>query len=313
MSATFEITILGCSSATPTSKRFPTAQLVNISERFFLIDCGEATQIQLRRYHIRFQRINHIFISHLHGDHYLGLMGLLSSFHLLGRKTPLSIYHPPGLKKIIDLQLELSGTVLNYPITWFEHDLTKPAVIFEDHQITVETIILYHRIPCCGFIFREKPRPYSLDKEQVEKHGIPREKLQALKRGEDITLLNDRHFRNEELTRGKQKSRSYAFCSDTRYDQRVVEAVKGVDLLYHEATFLHELFNRAVQTFHTTAKEAGMVAAAAGVGKLVIGHYSVRYMDLRPLVQEAQAEFPATELAEEGRIFAIPEQLIVKK
>ncbi|HLG03335.1 MAG TPA: ribonuclease Z [Bacteroidia bacterium] len=313
MASAFEVTILGCSSATPTSKRFPTSQLLNIAERFFLIDCGEATQIQLRRYHIRFQRINHIFISHLHGDHYLGLMGLLSSLHLLGRKKSLHIYHPPGLKKIIDLQLELSGTILNYEITWHEHNLEKPTLIYEDQIMTVETVILYHRIPCCGFIFREKPRPYSLDKEKLVEMNIPRHVIPAIKKGHDAVLDDGTVIPNLQLTLGSQKARSYAFCSDTRYDQRVIDAVKGVDMLYHEATFMHELLDRAITTFHTTAKEAGMVAKAAGVGKLIIGHYSVRYTDLRPLLNETQTEFSATELAEEGSRFNIPEQLIVKK
>lgn len=313
MAAAFELTILGSSSATPTSKRHPTAQLLNIAERFFLIDCGEATQIQLRRYRIRFQRINHIFISHLHGDHYLGLMGLLSSLHLLGRKTKLHIYHPPGLKMIIDLQLELSGTVLNYEIEWHEHNLEKSTVIFEDQLITVETIILNHRIPCCGFIFREKPRMSSLDKEKVDFYQVPRSQYMSVKNGNDAVLEDGTVIPNQMLTRGRPKPRSYAFCSDTRFDPRVIEAVKGMDLLYHESTFLHELLERAKQTHHTTAKEAGMVARLSGAERLIIGHFSVRYMDLTPLLEEARTEFTNTWLAEEGAVFNIPEQMIVKK
>lgn len=313
MASAFDLTILGSSSATPTSKRFPTAQLLNIAERFFLIDCGEGTQIQLRRYHIRFQRINHIFISHLHGDHYLGLMGLLSSLHLLGRKNPLHIYHPPGLRTIIELQLEMSGTVLNYTIEWHEHDLENPKLIFEDQLLSVETIILNHRIPCCGFIFREKPRMYSLDKDSLAFHQVPRSQFLQIKNGGDAVLEDGRVIPNHLLTRGRPHARSYAFCSDTRFDKRVIEAVKGVDLLYHEATFLHELLDRAKQTYHSTALEAGSVAREAGVGRLLIGHFSVRYMDLLPLLAEARAEFPDTLLAEEGNSFNIPEQLIVKK
>ena len=313
MASAFELTILGSSSATPTSKRHPTAQLLNIAERFFLIDCGEATQIQLRRYHIRFQRINHIFISHLHGDHYLGLMGLLSSLHLLGRKNKLCIYHPAGLKMIIDLQLELSATVLNYEIEWREHAPDKAEVIFEDQLMTVETILLNHRIPCYGFIFREKPRSYSLDKEKLEFHQVPRSQLMTVKNGHDAVLDDGTVIPNSLLTRGRPKSRSYAFCSDTRFDPRVIEAVKDVDLLYHEATFLHELLDRAKKTYHTTAKEAGQVARLATVQRLLIGHFSVRYMDLQPLLAEARQEFANTALAEEGLIFNIPEQLIVKK
>jgi ribonuclease Z len=313
MASAFELTILGSSSATPTAKRYPTAQLLNVAERFFLIDCGEATQIQLRRYKIRFQRINHIFISHLHGDHYLGLMGLLSSFHLLGRKTPVNIYAPAGLKSIIDLQLEISGTVLAYELAWHETDTTTPGIIFEDKVLTVETVILNHRIPCTGFIFREKERPFSIDKEQLAFYKVPRSQMMLVKNGNDAVLEDGTVIPNRYITKGQQKARSYAFCSDTRYDDRVVAAVKGVDLLYHEATFLHELLERAKQTYHTTALEAGRAARLAGAGKLVIGHFSVRYTDLQPLLQEARTEFPETYLGEEGSVFNIPEQPFVKK
>ncbi len=313
MATSFELTILGSSSATPTSKRFPTAQLLNVAERFFLIDCGEATQIQLRRYHIRFQRVNHIFISHLHGDHYLGLMGLLSSLHLFGRRNPLNIYCPAGLKSIIDLQLELSGTVLNYPIGWFEHKFQEPGIIFEDQLLTVETVILNHRIPCWGFIFREKLRPLTLDKEKTAFYNVPRDQMMRIKNGADALLPDGRVIPNEVLTKGRPKPRSYAFCSDTRFDDRVIAAVNGVDMLYHEATFMHELLERAKQTYHTTALEAGQVARLAKVGKLLIGHFSVRYMDLLPLLQEARSQFPETYLAEEGLKFSIPEQDFVKK
>jgi ribonuclease Z len=313
MASTFELTILGSSSATPTSKRHPTAQLLNIAERFFLIDCGEATQIQLRRYKIRFQRINQIFISHLHGDHYLGLMGLLSSLHLLGRRSEMHIYCPHGLKKIIDLQLELSGTQLNYEIHWHELNTEMPEVIYSDNLMTVETVILNHRIPCCGFIFREKDRPFSIDKERADFHGVPLSQMMQVKNGHDAVLEDGTVVPNYLITKGKKKSRSYAFCSDTRYDERVIAAVKEVDLLYHESTFLHEMLERAKQTCHTTALEAGRVARLAKVKKLVIGHFSVRYLDLNPLLQEARTEFANTFLADEGTRFSIPEEEFVKK
>lgn len=305
MASRFELTILGTSSATPTSKRFPTAQVLNVSERLFLIDCGEGTQIQLRRYHIKFQRINNIFISHLHGDHFFGLMGLLSSLHLLGRKKALHIYHPKGLKEIVVMQLDLTGTLLSYPIEWIELDTDKPKVIYEDSQVKVETVILYHRIPCCGFVFREKERPLSLIKEKLQEYGIPLVMYHQLKRGEDVTLADGRVIPNSEVTRARVKPRSYAYCSDTRYDERVAAAVKDVDLLYHEATFLHELLDRAEKTAHSTALEAGKVAAMAKVGKLLIGHYSVRYNDIQPLLAEARREFPETQLSEEGMIVQI--------
>ncbi len=313
MASAFEVTILGSSSATPTAKRNPTAQLLNVAERFFLIDCGEATQIQLRRFKIRFQRINHIFISHLHGDHYLGLMGLLSSLHLLGRQTPISIYAPNGLQKIIDIQLEISGTVFGYEIYWHEIDTEKPGIIFEDKIVSVETITLNHRIPCVGFIFREKEKTFSIDKEQIAFYKIPLAKILDAKNGEDVLLEDGTLVPNHRITRGRQKSRAYAFCSDTRFDDRVIAALKNIDLLYHEATFLHELLERAKQTYHTTALEAGRVARLAKVSKLIIGHFSVRYVDLNPLLLEARTEFQETYLGEEGNVFNIPEQAFVKK
>lgn len=305
MASRFELTILGTSSATPTSKRFPTAQVLNVSERLFLLDCGEGTQIQLRRYHVRFQRINHIFISHLHGDHFFGLVGLLSSLHLLGRQKKLVIYSPKGLQEIVDIQLKYTSTVLNYEIEWVELDCDKPKKIYEDSQVEVHTIILRHRIPCCGFLFREKERPLSLIKEKLQEYNIPVVMFHQLKRGENVTLPDGRKIANREVTRERTKPRSYAYCSDTRFDMRVAEAVKEVDLLYHEATFLHVLVDRAEKTAHSTALEAGKIAAAAKVGKLIIGHYSVRYNDLEPLLTEARTEFPETQLSEEGMCVSV--------
>jgi ribonuclease Z len=305
MASRFELTILGTSSATPTSKRFPTAQVLNVSERLFLIDCGEGTQIQLRRYQVRFQRINHIFISHLHGDHFFGLMGLISSLHLLGRQKKLCIYSPKGLREIVDLQLTSTGTVLNYEVEWIELDTDHSKKIFEDSQVEVSTVILHHRIPCCGFLFREKEKPRSLIKEKLQEYGVPVVLYHALKRGENITLEDGRVLQNKELTRERTKPRSYAYCSDTRFNLKVADAVKEVDLLYHEATFLHELIDRAEKTAHSTAWEAGKIAATAKVGKLLIGHYSVRYNDLEPLLTEARSEFPETQLSEEGMSISV--------
>ncbi len=302
MASRFELTILGTSSASPTSKRFPTAQVLNVSERLFLIDCGEGTQIQLRRFHVRFQRINHIFISHLHGDHFFGLMGLISSLHLLGRQKPLTIYSPKGLQEIVDMQLIYTGTVLNYKIEWVELNPDKPGLIYEDSQVTVHSIKLFHRIACCGFLFREKEKPFSLIKEKLQEYNVPMTMYHQLQRGENITLEDGRKIQNSEITRQRAKPRSYAYCSDTRFDLRVAEAVKDVDLLYHEATFLHALIDRAEKTAHTTALEAGKTAAIAKVGKLLIGHYSVRYTDLDPLLAEAKSEFPDTQLSEEGMV-----------
>jgi ribonuclease Z len=305
MASRFELTILGTSSATPTSKRFPTAQVLNVSERLFLIDCGEGTQIQLRRYHVRFQRINHIFISHLHGDHFFGLMGLISSLHLLGRQKKLTIYSPKGLQEIVELQLNYTGTILSYEIGWVELDTVKPQKIYEDSQVEVQTIILHHRIACCGFLFREKEKPLSLIKEKLQEYGVPVVMYHQLKRGENIMLEDGRKIDYKELTRERIKPRSYAYCSDTRFNLKVAEAVKEVDLLYHEATFLHALLDRAEKTAHSTALEAGKIASVAKVGKLLIGHYSVRYNDVEPLLAEARTEFPETHLSEEGMTLSV--------
>jgi ribonuclease Z len=312
MSSVFELTILGCSSATPTAKRNTTAQLLEVAGRFFLIDCGEATQIQLRRAHIRYQRIDHIFISHLHGDHYLGLMGLLSSFHLLGRHNALHIYCPAGLQEIIALQMKYSESVFDYEIFWHTHTFDEPHLIFEDAYVTVHSIPLNHRIPCCGFIFREKARPFTIDKAAIEAHGISLAQIQYIKLGEDGVRDDGTRIENKLLTKGRPAARSYAFCSDTRFSEQVAAWVKGVDLLYHEATFLHVMLERAKATKHSTAKEAGMVARMARVGKLLIGHYSVRYLDLEPLLNEAKSEFSETEVVVELNTYQIPERRIVQ-
>jgi ribonuclease Z len=308
MGSKFDVHVLGSSSATPTSKRYPTAQLLNVAERFYLIDCGEGTQMQLRRYRLKFQRINHIFISHLHGDHYLGLMGLISSLHLLGRKNELHIFHPPGLKEIIELQLQLSGTVLNYPIIWQAHRSDVSEVLLDDGNVTVTTIPLNHRIHCCGFLFREKDKMYSLNKTQLTYYKIPVAQFQEIRKGNDAVLEDGTVVPASRLTNGRPIARQYAFCSDTRYSESVIEAVRGVDLLYHEATFLHELLKRAEQTFHTTAREAGEVAAKADVRQLLIGHFSVRYTDVNVLLEECKQFFSNTLCAEEGTIVSIPQR-----
>jgi ribonuclease Z len=298
----FELTILGCSSATPTSNRNPTAQLLNIAERFFLIDCGEGTQIQLRKFKLKFQRINHIFISHLHGDHYLGLIGLLSSMHLLGRTIDLHLFCPPGLQEIIDLQFKHSQTYLSYKICYHPHQYINDELIFEDEKVEVRTVVLNHRIPCCGFIFKEKELMPSISKEMISKYEIPVEQIFEIKKGADYIYKNQTIL-NDDLLK-KYKPRKYAYVSDTSYDERIIEFILNADLLYHEATFLHEMLARAKETYHTTALQAGIIAKKARVGKLIIGHYSARYKDLQPLLEEAKVNFENTLLAVEGeRIF----------
>lgn len=296
----FELTVLGCSSATPTSKRNPTAQLLNVAERFFLIDCGEATQIQLRKFKLKFQRINHIFISHLHGDHYLGLMGLISSMHLLGRTNELHLYCPAELQEIIDIQLKHSQSYLKFPIVYHPHSYTDNEIIFEDAKVEVRTIVLNHRIPCCGFLFKEKQIPANVSKEVIAKYQLKVDQILQAKAGQDVVLSDGKTIPNSELVTKIVTPRTYAYCSDTCYDERVIELIKGVDLLYHEATFLHEMEARAKETYHTTALQAGRIAKKANVKKLMIGHYSARYNDVVVLLEEAKKEFSNTILAVEG-------------
>ncbi|MES2139810.1 MAG: ribonuclease Z [Bacteroidota bacterium] len=297
----FELTILGCSSATPTSTRNPTAQLLNIAERFFLIDCGEATQIQLRKFKLKFQRINHIFISHLHGDHYLGLIGLLSSMHLLGRTVELHLYCPPELEEIIEVQFKHSQTYLRFKIIYHHHKFIANDLIFEDNKVEVRTILLNHRIPCCGFLFIEKPLLANISKEVLQKYHIPVEQILAIKGGADFITTEGELIPNSKLVSNKLKPRSYAYCSDTCYDERIIEVIKGVDLLYHEATFLNDMLPRAKETFHSTALQAATIAQKAEVHQLMIGHYSARYRDLQPLLDEAQTVFSNTILSIEGK------------
>lgn len=297
----FELTILGCSSATPTSSRNPTAQLLNIAERFFLIDCGEATQIQLRKYKIKFQKINHIFISHLHGDHFFGLMGLLSSTHLLGRTNELHLYCPPELQEIIEVQFKHSQTYLKYKIEYHPHRYIANDLLFEDNKVEVRTILLNHRIPCCGFIFKEKPLLANISKETIKEYNIPVEQILPIKNGADFINSEGKLIPNSELVSNRLNPRSYAYCSDTCYDERIIETIKGVNLLYHEATFMNDMQDRAKETFHSTTIQAATIAQKADVRQLMIGHYSARYKDLQPLLEEAQSVFKNTLLAEEGQ------------
>ena len=301
----FELTILGCNSAIPTIHRKPTAQLLNVSERFFLIDCGEGTQLQLRKYKIRMQSIQHIFISHLHGDHYFGLIGFISTMHLLGREKELNIYAPKELKEIIYIHLTASKTELRFPLFFHEFGFDEPELLMESNYLTVHTIPLSHSLPCCGFLFKEKKKPRRMKKDKIEEYSIPPEAIPAIKSGEDYCLSDGSIVPHLELTRGAQLSRSFAFCSDTSYNEAIIPQIKGVDMLYHEATFLDELKERARQTMHSTAKEAATIASKAQVGKLIIGHYSQRYFDLSPLLDEAQTVFPNTSLAIEGEKFEL--------
>ncbi len=301
----FEVTILGSSSATPIYNRNPSAQLLNANEHCFLIDCGEATQLQLLQYGIRAQRIDHIFISHLHGDHYLGLVGLLSSMHLNGRTKPISIFAPPELKEILDIQFRYSQTELRYPVNFYPTQVQNPEMIFENNDITVETIILEHRIPCTGFKFTQKKRLPKIIKDKVEGLNIPVEYIPLIKRGIDYTDKTGKTYLASELTTDPDDPKSYAYCSDTLCDWSYLEQIKGVDTLYHEATFMQDMIQRAKETHHTTALEAGEVALKAGVKQLLLGHFSARYKDLQPLLDEAKTVFSNSYLAVEGETFKI--------
>ena len=300
-----EVCILGCSSATPTSNRNPTAQIVTIAGRYFLIDCGEGTQMQIRKYKIKLQRIEAIFISHLHGDHFFGLIGLLSSMHLLGRKEPMTIYCPQGLQEIIELQNKYSESRFNFDMVFKVIPPKENAVLFEDEKLSVESIILYHRVPCTGFYFKEKAKAKQINKSVVQSYGIPTSEFNRIKLGDAFTTKDGAVIPHEALTIAPPLY-SYAYCSDTIFDARVIEQVKGATVLYHEATFMHELIERAKETYHTTALQAAQVARDAQVQHLIIGHFSARYHDLQPLLQEAQSQFPNTVLAVEGKTYTIP-------
>jgi len=301
----FEVSILGSSSATPIYQRHPTSQVLNIHERLFLVDCGEGTLIQMNRYKIKFHRLNHIFISHLHGDHYLGLVGLLSTLHLQGRTSDMHIYGPEYLKEIVEIQFKYSETVLRYTLHFHFLDPLEPALIYSDDEIEVKTIILNHRIPCTGFIFTEKQGFRKLIKEKLKEYQIPVEVYHDLKNGKDFISPTGKVIPNSELTIPPRPQRSYAFCSDTSYDERIIPFIKNVNLLYHEATFLSDKAERAEETFHSTAAQAATIAKKAMVDRLIIGHFSARYKNLYPLLEEARKVFENTTLAIEGDTFKI--------
>jgi ribonuclease Z len=301
----FVLTILGSSSATPTSERNPTAQLINHGDKLFLIDCGEGTQVSLRRMHIHFQRIKHIFISHLHGDHFYGLIGLISSMHLLGRTKSLHIYGPAMLNEILDLQLQASLTTLLYPLEFHNTQAEKSEVLFEDEHIVVSSFPMLHRIPTTGFLFQEKPYERKIRKDVIEMLKIPVHLIPKIKAGDDYIAPDGTVHPNHGITVESPLPRSYAFCSDTAYFEDIIPVVKGANLLYHETTFMNNREANANEKFHSTTGQAATIALKAGVKKLLIGHYSARYDDLQPLLDEARKVFPETELAIDGGVFEI--------
>lgn len=304
----FELTILGSNSATPVFNRHQTAQVLQVENEYFLIDCGEGTQMQIGRYRFKLNKINYIFISHLHGDHYLGLVGLISTMHLFGRTKELHIFGPPGLSEIITLQLRVSETILNYPVVFTELDTQKNEVILEHPRVTVETIPLIHRIPCCGFLFKE-PRKNLRVRKELLPENTPLLVLATLKKGEDVLGENGKiKFSVKEHTLPAKKSRSYAYMSDTAYSEKYLDQVTSVDLLYHESTFLHDMLERAITTYHTTSRQAAEFALKAQVGRLVLGHFSSRYRELEPLLLEAREVFSDSYLAIEGTRFSVSDE-----
>lgn len=302
---TFEVQILGSNSALSAHGRHPTAQVLRFGSRQFLIDCGEGTQQRMQRYKTKPFKIEKIFISHLHGDHYFGLIGLLTSFHLLQRKTPLTIYAPAPLEQIIQLQLAVANTVLSYPLSFYTTQDKEAEVIFEDEHLCVTSIPLTHRIPCTGFIFKEKKFPRRINADAVKALELSPEMYEQLRAGYDINDLQGQFHYNGTLTTAADAPRSYAYCTDTIYKPDIIPHLKGADLLYHEATFNRECSERAQQTFHSTTEDAAKIALQAEVKTLLIGHFSSKYPELQTLLDESKAIFPATKLALEGQTFEI--------
>lgn len=301
----FEVTILGSNSATPLYGRHHTAQVLNCNDVLSLIDCGEGTQLQLQRYNFKANRIKYIFISHLHGDHYLGLVGLISSMHLNGRKEDLYVFGPSGLKEIIDLQLHYSETQLRYNLVFHATKADEAKQLLADSNFEVTSFPISHRIPCTGYVFKEKQRLPRINKETIEGLDIPIAYYPLIKKGIDYTDPSGKIYKASELTIPAALPKSYAFCSDTIYTNSYWPYIKDVDLLYHEATFLHEMVDRAVETFHTTALQAAKIANEVNAKKLLIGHFSARYKDLQPLLDESKTLFANTALAIEGQTFEI--------
>lgn len=301
----FEVMILGSSSATPIFHRNPSSQILNINERLLMIDCGEGTQQQMLKYGIKYHKIDYIFISHLHGDHFFGLVGLISSMHLNGRLKTLYIFAPGELLEIINLQFKHSGTVIKFPIEFYATQTVQSAMILETNDFTVDTIILNHRIPCTGFIFKQKMKLRKIIKEKTNELEIPAAYYPLLKQGIDFIDKDGNIHKADDLTADPDVPRSYAYCSDTVADGSYCDYLQGVNTLYHESTFMHDMCDRAKETFHTTALEAGEIAKNMNIEKLLIGHFSARYRDLTPLLLEARSVFPESYLANEGETFMI--------
>ncbi len=302
----FELTLLGTNAALPIPGRSPSAHTLVINHQPYLIDCGEGTQLRLLEHGVRHRRIRQIFISHLHGDHVFGLIGLLTSWQLGDRREPLDLFSPQPLEPMIRVQLEASQTTLGYPLAFHLVDAARHARIFEDRRTEVFSLPLDHRIPTTGYLFREKERPDNILPEKIREYEIPVGAIPAIKAGESFITADGRRIPHEELTTPAPAPRSFAYCSDTRFREALIPLLRGVDLLYHEATFLEEQAGLAEKTGHTTARQAAELAHRAGVGKLVLGHFSARYQDVEPFAEEARRVFANSVAGREGMRIAVP-------
>ncbi|MEW7291966.1 ribonuclease Z [Aquimarina sp. 2304DJ70-9] len=298
-----KLTILGCYSATPRTFTNPTSQVLEINNHTFLIDCGEGTQVELRRNKIKFSRIQHIFISHLHGDHFFGLIGLVSTFRMLSRETPLHIHGPKGIKEAITLQLKLSSSWTDYPLHFHELTNKESEVVFEDETVVVRTIPLQHRVYCNGFLFQEKPGDRKLLMSKVMNFDIDKAYYRSIKKGKDAVLDNGTIIPNNELTDAPRPTKSYAYCSDTRYDEAKIPLIENATVLYHESTFLESHKHLCATTGHSSAIEAATIAEKANVGTLILGHYSTRYDNIEMFREEAKTVFENVEIGDDGKVF----------
>jgi ribonuclease Z len=305
----FSVTILGTSSAIPNSKRNPSAQVVNVHDRLFLVDCGEGTQILLRKNKVKLSKINHICISHLHGDHIYGLFGLLSTFSLLNRSADLHIYANPELKRLLDFHDDFFENELTYSLVFHPLEPGFTGIIFEDDHLTIEAFPLRHSIPSHGFVFKEKDRLKKISSFKINEYGIEPDKIKGIKMGDDYLTKEGNLIPNSELTSEPPLPRSYAYCSDTKYYPKVAEFIPNVDLLYHESTFANSEKDRAKATQHSTAEQAAKIAQKSNCKHLLLGHFSTRYKDLSLLLNEAKAIFENTEIAEENKTYSIEEVL----
>ncbi len=299
------LTILGCGSSLPTRKNFPSAQILEIRDKQFLIDCGEGTQIRMRQMGVKTNRLGHVFISHLHGDHCFGLIGLISSFGMLNRTADLHIHAQADLEKILEPQLAYFCAELPFKVVFHAINPRKHELIFEDRSVQVFSIPLKHRVPCCGFLFEEKPRDRHIIREMIDFYNIPTWRIPKIKQGEDFITEEGEVISNADLTISSEVPKRFAYCSDTAYSEKIVPIVQGVDCLYHEATFMEDELLRSKQTQHSTARQAAEIAKLANVKKLIIGHYSARYSNQNELLREAQLVFENTILGEDMTVYEI--------